>query len=133
MSYAAFKMMHPATGIENCASGFITRSPSDFPQISPALHDDLDADPPVARPVGPIPDLAVSAGNVLEVYVVRIQEDDGRASRPPLDSRRGGVMDGVSGARLELVCHYRFMNARRKRQSVWLNLIEFNGICILFY
>lgn len=100
--------MHWATGIENCASGYITHSPSDFPtHIPSAAHDDLEADLPVARTVGPIPNLVVTAGNVLEVYVVRVQEDDGRPPRPPTDPRRGGVMDGIAGARLELVCHYR--------------------------
>ena len=101
MSYAAFKMMHCATGIENCAAGYITHSPSDFPQIPPPLLDDLNADLPVSRPIGPVPNLVVSAGNVLEVYAVRIEDDDGKSSR------RGGVLDDVAGARLELVCHYR--------------------------
>lgn len=108
MSYAAFKMMHWATGIEHCASGYITHSPSDFAlQIPPAPADDLEADLPAARRVGPIPDLVVTAGNILEVYVLRVQEDDGRPPRSPAEPPRGGVVEGVAGARLELVCHYR--------------------------
>ncbi|XP_078447996.1 cleavage and polyadenylation specificity factor 160 isoform X2 [Wolffia australiana] len=108
MSYAAFKMMHYATGIENCASGYITHLPSDFAaRIPSAVADDLDADLPVSRIAGPFPNLVVTAGNVLEVYVVRVQEDEGRLARAGADARRGGVMDGIAGAGLELVCHYR--------------------------
>ncbi|MQM02177.1 hypothetical protein Taro_034944 [Colocasia esculenta] len=108
MSYAVFKMMHWATGIENCASGYITHSPSDFAvHIPPAPADDLEGDLPAARRVGPIPNLVVTAGNILEVYLVRVQEEDGRPPRPPGHARQGGVVEGIAGARLELVCHYR--------------------------
>lgn len=109
MSFAAFKMMHWPTGIENCASGFITHSRADFvPRIPPIQNDDLDSDWSASRrEIGPIPNLVVTAGNVLEVYVVRIQEESNRSSRASGESRRGGVMDGLSGASLELVCHYR--------------------------
>ncbi|KAG0498825.1 hypothetical protein HPP92_003516 [Vanilla planifolia] len=108
MSYAAFKMMHWATGIENCASGFITRTPVDFAtQIPPIQSDDLDSEWPTKRRMGPIPDLVISAASVLELYSVRVHEDDGRSSQLSIESRSGGVMDGLAGARLELVCHYR--------------------------
>lgn len=111
MSYAAFKMMHWPTGIEHCASGFITHSPSDSspPQIPPAQADDLDSSEwPTQRRVGPVPNLVVTAANILEVYLVRIQEDDDRIPRPTGDQHGGGgTMDGLAGARLELVCHYR--------------------------
>ncbi|URD80125.1 cleavage and polyadenylation specificity factor subunit [Musa troglodytarum] len=111
MSYAAFKMMHWPTGIEHCASGFITHSPSDSspPQIPPAQAEDLDSSEwPTQRRVGPVPNLVVTAANVLEVYLVRIQEDDDRIPRPTGDQHGGGgTMDGLAGARLELVCHYR--------------------------
>ncbi|KAJ4835898.1 hypothetical protein Tsubulata_006157 [Turnera subulata] len=112
MSFAAYKMMHWPTGIENCASGFVTHSRADSaPQLPPFQADlDLDASassdwPSKRRPIGPVPNLIVSAGNVLEVYVVRVQEE----SRNPAETKphRGGLMDGVSGASLELVCHYR--------------------------
>ncbi|RWW66701.1 hypothetical protein BHE74_00025955, partial [Ensete ventricosum] len=115
MSYAAFKMMHWPTGIEHCASGFITHSPSDSssPQIPPAQADDLDSSEwPTQRRVGPVPNLVVTAANVLEVYLVRIQEDDDRIPRSTGDQHGGGgTMDGLAGARLELVCHYRFLNS----------------------
>ncbi|XP_077245724.1 cleavage and polyadenylation specificity factor 160 [Tasmannia lanceolata] len=108
MSYAAYKMMHWPTGIENCASGYITHSASDFPtQIPPSQTDDLESEWPLKKGIGPVPNLVVSAGNVLEVYLVRVQEEDTKASRPPGEVRRGGLMAGVSGAWLELVCHYR--------------------------
>ncbi|KAM5557150.1 cleavage and polyadenylation specificity factor subunit 1 [Rosa sericea] len=111
MSYAAHKMMHWPTGIENCASGFITHSRADFvTRIPPIQTDDLDSDWPAARrEIGPVPNLVVTAGNVLEVYVVRVQEQDAgaRGSRASGESKRGGLMDGVAGASLELVCHYR--------------------------
>ncbi|CAK9135184.1 unnamed protein product [Ilex paraguariensis] len=109
MSYAAYKMMHWPTGIENCASGFITHSSVDFtPQIPPIQTDDLDSDWPAAKPIGPVPNLIVTAGNILEVYVVRVQEESSsRESKGPIETKRGGVMAGISGASLELVCHYR--------------------------
>ncbi|KAI8032762.1 Cleavage and polyadenylation specificity factor subunit 1 [Camellia lanceoleosa] len=109
MSFAAYKMMHSPTGIENCASGFITHCSADFgPQIPPIQTDDLDSDWPESKPVGPIPNLVVTAANVLEVYVVRVQEEgSSRDSRAPSEPKRGGVLAGVSGASLELVCHYR--------------------------
>ncbi|KAM1054442.1 hypothetical protein ACFX2I_001784 [Malus domestica] len=110
MSFAAYKMMHWPTGIENCASGFISHSRADFvPRMPQIQTDDLESDwPPTRREIGPIPDLVVTAGNVLEVYVVRVQEEDGaRGSRASGEPKRGGLMDGVSGASLELVCHYR--------------------------
>ncbi|XP_034204050.1 cleavage and polyadenylation specificity factor subunit 1 isoform X3 [Prunus dulcis] len=110
MSFAAYKMMHWPTGIENCASGFISHSRSDFvPRIPPIQTEDLESEWPTSRrEIGPIPNLVVTAGNVLEVYVVRVQEEDGtRGPRASGEPKRGGLMDGVSGASLELVCHYR--------------------------
>ncbi|XP_021725141.1 cleavage and polyadenylation specificity factor subunit 1-like isoform X1 [Chenopodium quinoa] len=105
MSYAAYKMMHWPTGIENCVAGYLTHSISDStPQFIPPIpSDDLDSDwPRRSQGIGPIPNLIVSAANVLEVYVVRVQENNAAS-----DAKRGGVMAGVSGASLELVCHYR--------------------------
>ncbi|KAK9292408.1 hypothetical protein L1049_020376 [Liquidambar formosana] len=108
MSYAAYKMMHWPTGIENCASGFITHCSADFaPQIPPIQTDDLESEWPATRGIGPVPNLVVTAANVLEVYVVRVQEEDSRDSRGSGEAKRGGVMAGVSGASLELVCSYR--------------------------
>ncbi|XP_020084456.1 probable cleavage and polyadenylation specificity factor subunit 1 isoform X1 [Ananas comosus] len=128
MSYAAFKMMHWPTGIENCAAGFFTHSPSSSSsssaaaaeataaaEIPPLPGDELEAaewqQGRRRRGVGAVPDLVVTAGNVLEIYVVRAQEDEGRAPRASGEQKRGGggggVVDGISGARLELVCHYR--------------------------
>ncbi|PSR93371.1 Cleavage and polyadenylation specificity factor subunit like [Actinidia chinensis var. chinensis] len=111
MSFAAYKMMHLPTGIENCASGFITHCSADFaPQIPSIQADDLDSEWPSEKAVGPIPNLIVTSGNVLEVYLVRVQEEvssSGRDSRGPAEAKRGGIMAGVSGASLELVCHYR--------------------------
>ncbi|KAL6501456.1 hypothetical protein OROGR_026592 [Orobanche gracilis] len=77
MSYAMYKMMHWATGIEHCASGFITHSAANFTtSIPPVTADDLDSDWPVSRkPIGPVPNLVTAAANVLEVYTVRIQEE----------------------------------------------------------
>ncbi|KAF3433103.1 hypothetical protein FNV43_RR24205 [Rhamnella rubrinervis] len=112
MSFAAYKMMHWPTGIENCASGFVTHSRADFvPRIPPIQTDDLESDWSAGprREIGPIPNLVVTAGNVLEVYIVRIQEEDSsRGSKASSgEPKRGGVMDGLSGVSLELVCHYR--------------------------
>ncbi|KAK6926348.1 Cleavage/polyadenylation specificity factor, A subunit, N-terminal [Dillenia turbinata] len=108
MSYAAYKMMHWPTGIEHCASGFITHCSADFvPKIPPINSDDLESDWPTTKGVGPVPNLVVTAANILEVYIVRIQEEDSRDTRNSAEARRGGVMAGVSGASLELACHYR--------------------------
>ncbi|XP_060975092.1 cleavage and polyadenylation specificity factor subunit 1 isoform X1 [Cannabis sativa] len=111
MSFAAYKMMHWPTGIENCASGFVTHSRADFvPRVTPIQSDDLDSDVPPAshREIGPVPNLVVTAGNVLEVYIVRVQEEeDSRISKAQAESKRGGFMDGISGVSLELACHYR--------------------------
>uniref|UniRef100_A0A1J3GZ37 Cleavage and polyadenylation specificity factor 160 kDa subunit n=1 Tax=Noccaea caerulescens TaxID=107243 RepID=A0A1J3GZ37_NOCCA len=111
MSFAAFKMMHWPTGVENCASGYITHSLSDSTlQIPIVSGDDLEADwPAPKRGIGAVPNVVITAGNILEVYVVRVQEEL-NCSQEPRNSKlakRGGVMDGVSGVSLELVCHYR--------------------------
>uniref|UniRef100_A0A5B6ZUE1 Cleavage and polyadenylation specificity factor 160 kDa subunit n=2 Tax=Davidia involucrata TaxID=16924 RepID=A0A5B6ZUE1_DAVIN len=109
MSFAAYKMMHWPTGIDNCVSGFITHCSADFvPQIPPIQTDDLESDWTATKAVGPIPNLIITAGNILEVYVIRVQEEgSNRDSRGPMAAKRGGVMAGISGVSLELVCHYR--------------------------
>ncbi|KAL9677403.1 hypothetical protein QQ045_005632 [Rhodiola kirilowii] len=108
MSFVAHKILHPATGIENCASGFITHSRADCaPPVPPLQPDELDSDLAPRRGLGPIPNLVVTAGNVLEIFIVRVQEEDGRDTKVVSEVKRGGVMDGVSGASLELVCSYR--------------------------
>ncbi|KAL0452551.1 UNVERIFIED_CONTAM: Cleavage and polyadenylation specificity factor subunit [Sesamum latifolium] len=111
MSYAAYKMMHWPTGIEHCASGFITHSTADFtPRIPAVAADDLDSEWPTStKSIGPVPNLITVAANVLEVYIVRIQEESSSPtdSKAATEPKRGGVLAGVSGASLELVCHYR--------------------------
>ncbi|KAK4363423.1 hypothetical protein RND71_018664 [Anisodus tanguticus] len=106
MSFAACKIMHCPTGIENCAAGFITLSAADItPQI---IHtaDVVDSDWPATKPIGPIPNLVVSAGNVLEVYLIRVEQVNSSRDAPEV-VKRGGLMAGISGASLELVCNYR--------------------------
>ncbi|XP_076921796.1 cleavage and polyadenylation specificity factor subunit 1-like isoform X1 [Bidens hawaiensis] len=111
MSYAAYKLMHAPTGIDNCASGFITHSPADFaPRIlSVQTTEDIDSVWPTtpAPGVGPIPNLIVTAANVLEVYTVRVLENDANNNKDSAQPQRGGLMAGLSGASLELVCSYR--------------------------
>ena len=116
MSYAAYKMMHYPTGIETCGSGFITQSRADFTSRIPPITstDGLDADWPARRhDLGPIPNLVVTAANVLELYIVRVQEEASAtatrdsSARASVEPMRGGLMDGLAGASLELVCHYR--------------------------
>lgn len=102
-------MMQWPTGIQNCASGFLTHSRSDStPRIPPIQHnddDDIDSDwVPQPRDLAPLPNLVITAANILEVYTVRIQQD------PPKSSADPRVLDGLAGASLELVCHYRFSN-----------------------
>ncbi|KAG4931362.1 hypothetical protein JHK86_048323 [Glycine max] len=103
MSFAAYKMMQCPTGIDNCAAGFLTHSRSNFVLLQP---DDIDAEWP-SRPrhhVGSLPNLVVT---VLEVYVVRLEED--QPPKAAVDSRCGALLDGIVEASLELVCHYRFL------------------------
>ncbi|KAK9107993.1 hypothetical protein Syun_024004 [Stephania yunnanensis] len=109
MSYAAYKMMHWPTGIENCASGFITHCGAEFaPQIPMVPSEDFEIEWSVKKGIGLIPNLVVTAGNVLEVYAVRVQEeDDNKGSRSPVEAKRDGFMDGLFGASLELGCHYK--------------------------
>lgn len=87
MSYAAFKLQHGPTGIENCAAGVLTPT-SALPGTDGGAGT-------------PLPNLIVSAGNVLEVYAVRTLEEKGGGDK--------GLMDGISGARLEVICHYRYV------------------------
>uniref|UniRef100_A0A0E0KNE4 Cleavage/polyadenylation specificity factor A subunit C-terminal domain-containing protein n=1 Tax=Oryza punctata TaxID=4537 RepID=A0A0E0KNE4_ORYPU len=116
MSYAAYKMMHWPTGVDHCAAGFVTHSPSDAAAfftsatVGPGPEGDIDSAAAASRPrrLGPTPNLVVAAANVLEVYAVRAEtavEDGGGGTKP--SSSYGAVLDGISGARLELVCHYR--------------------------
>ncbi|KAA3455808.1 cleavage and polyadenylation specificity factor subunit 1 isoform X1 [Gossypium australe] len=114
MSYAAYKMMHWPTGIENCASGFVTNCRADFtPQIPLNHTEDLESDWSSRRGIGPVPNLIVTAANVLELYVVRVQEEGTREARNSTEVKRGGIMDGVSAVSLELVCSYSDENANK--------------------
>ncbi|GAU48135.1 hypothetical protein TSUD_293750 [Trifolium subterraneum] len=104
MSFAAYKMMQWPTGVDNCASGYLTHSRSDFTPRIPSLQpdDDLDSDwVPQPPDLAPVPNLVITAANILEVYIVRLQLD------PPKSSSDSRVLDGIAGASLELVCHYR--------------------------
>ncbi|KAF9616940.1 hypothetical protein IFM89_033010 [Coptis chinensis] len=126
MSYAAFKMMHWPTGIENCASGFITHSISGV--VPSITSDDLELEWSATKrkEIGPIPNLIITAGNVLEVYIVRVHADDsgsgsnnkgGLNYKLPPEAKKGGSMDGISSAWLELVCHYK-LNANVETMAV---------------
>lgn len=104
-------MMHWATGIEHCAAGYITHSAADFtPKIPPITADDLDSDWDTSnKPIGSVPNLITAAANILEVYIVRVQEESSLAYKAAAEPKGGGVLAGISGASLELVCHYRFL------------------------
>ncbi|KDO65377.1 hypothetical protein CISIN_1g0005451mg, partial [Citrus sinensis] len=108
MSFAAYKMMHWPTGIANCGSGFITHSRADYvPQIPLIQTEELDSELPSKRGIGPVPNLVVTAANVIEIYVVRVQEEGSKESKNSGETKRRVLMDGISAASLELVCHYR--------------------------
>lgn len=113
MSYAAFKMMHWATGIEHCAAGFITHSAADStPRIAPITSDDMDSDWATSnKTIGSLPNLITVAANVIEVYTVRIQDESSSslAHKAAAEPKGGAVLAGISGASLELACHYRFL------------------------
>ncbi|XWS61045.1 hypothetical protein CRYUN_Cryun07bG0092000 [Craigia yunnanensis] len=96
MSYAAYKMMHWPTGIENCATGFVTHCLTDFtPQIPFNQTDDLESEWPSRRGIGHVPNLIVTAAKILEIYAVRVQEVGNREARNSTEVKRGGIMDGV--------------------------------------
>uniref|UniRef100_A0A453AF65 RSE1/DDB1/CPSF1 first beta-propeller domain-containing protein n=1 Tax=Aegilops tauschii subsp. strangulata TaxID=200361 RepID=A0A453AF65_AEGTS len=151
MSYAAYKMKHWPTGIEHCAAGFITHRPSDAaafsaPAAGPAASSsgaDSDADSSAAaarRRLGPTPNLVVAAANVLEVYAVRAE------AAPAAEDGAGGAsaaFDGILGARLELVCHYRLHGniesmavlsdgAENRRDSIALAFRDAKITCLEF-
>ncbi|XP_010482502.1 PREDICTED: cleavage and polyadenylation specificity factor subunit 1-like [Camelina sativa] len=112
MSFAAYKMMHWPTGVENCASGYITHSLSDSTLQIPIVSGDDDLEAEWSNPkrgIAPLPNVIITAANILEVYVVRAQEEGNTQElrNPKLVVKRGGVMDGLAGVSLELVCHYR--------------------------
>lgn len=101
-------MMHWPTGIANCGSGFITHSRADYvPQIPLIQTEELDSELPSKRGIGPVPNLVVTAANVIEIYVVRVQEEGSKESKNSGETKRRVLMDGISAASLELVCHYR--------------------------
>eukprot|EP01018_Ginkgo_biloba_P011840 Gb_25542 [translate_table: standard] len=134
MSYAAFKMAHCPTGVENCAAGYITHSFSDFSTQLPALpSEDMEGDwsqPPPKRGVGPIPNLVITKGHVLEVYIVRVQEDDKRlnADASGTTPKRGGTMAGLSGAWLEVACHYSCFQASLEPHLAFLPNHWYDGV-----
>ncbi|KAJ7555735.1 hypothetical protein O6H91_05G052500 [Diphasiastrum complanatum] len=134
MSYAAFKMVHSPTGVENCVAAFLTHSaapsgssnnsmmqvdlpssPSGFPEHSSAAAGQWGFSPRV-RDTGSggefLPNLVVTKGNVLEVYRLRLQTGKARSSRGSetgmaLGAKREGDIAGISSAWLELICHHR--------------------------
>ncbi|VAH25301.1 unnamed protein product [Triticum turgidum subsp. durum] len=156
MSYAAYKMKHWPTGIEHCAAGFITHCPSDaaaFSALAPGpaasssgAESDADSSAAARRPrrLGPTPNLVVAAANVLEVYAVRAEAapaEDG-AGAPPA-SASAAAFDGILGARLELVCHYRLHGnvesmavlsdgAENRRDSIALAFRDAKITCLEF-
>ncbi|KAL2491733.1 Cleavage and polyadenylation specificity factor subunit 1 [Abeliophyllum distichum] len=111
--YYSHSSIYSHSGIEHCASGFISYSAADFtPRILPVSANDLDSDWPTPnKSIGPIPNLITAAANVLEIYTIRVQEDSSSPvdSKNPAELKCGGVLAGISEASLELVCHYRFL------------------------
>ncbi|KAF8646672.1 hypothetical protein HU200_065721 [Digitaria exilis] len=148
MSYAAYKMMHWPTGIDHCAAGFITHSPAEAAALSSPARStsrpDGDVDSAAARApwrVDPTSNLVVAAANVLEVYVVRT--DTATGAKDGGTSSAGVVLDGISGARLELVCHYRLHGniesmsvlsdgTENRRDSIALAFKDAKIVCLEF-
>ncbi|CAI5992599.1 unnamed protein product [Closterium sp. NIES-64] len=93
MSYAAYKVVHPPTGVTCCASGFLTRSAA----------------------AEPLPNLIVSRGNVLQVFSVRSDVVRGEAEegeRKGEAGKDGGSRNDAGnsvlpGATLDVVCEFR--------------------------
>ncbi|CAI5536303.1 unnamed protein product [Closterium sp. Naga37s-1] len=93
MSYAAYKVVHPPTGVTCCASGFLTRSAA----------------------AEPLSNLIVSRGNVLQVFSVRSDAVHGEAEggeRKGEAGKDGGSRNDAGnsvlpGATLDVVCEFR--------------------------
>ncbi|CAI5516272.1 unnamed protein product [Closterium sp. Naga37s-1] len=94
MSYAAYKVVHPPTGVTCCASGFLTRSAA----------------------AEPLPNLIVSRGNVLQVFSVRsegLRGDAEAGERKGESGKDGGSHKDAGssvlpGATLDVVCEFRW-------------------------
>jgi cleavage and polyadenylation specificity factor subunit 1 len=125
MSYAAFKMVHCPTGVDNCAAAYMTHSAGETDADSVALpgaeliaSGGYWASTPrdAAGGSGLPPNLVITKANVVEVFYVRLLEgDDSTANGSngagnPETTPRGGLMGGLSYVKLELACHYRFIN-----------------------
>lgn len=92
--------------------------------------------------MGPTPNLVVAAANVLEVYAVSADAATG-ADEGGTSSSAGAVLDGISGARLELVCHYRLHGniesiavlsngTENRRDSILLAFKDAKIVCLEF-
>lgn len=123
MSYAAFKMVHCPTGVDNCVAAYVTHSAGETDADSAPLpgaeliaSGGYWASTPrdAAGGSGLPPNLVITKANVLEVFHVRLLEgDDSTANGSndagnPETTPRGGLMAGLSYVKLELACHYRF-------------------------
>lgn len=141
MSYAAFKMVHCPTGVDNCVAAYVTHSAGETDSDSVPLpgaeliaSGGYWASTPrdAAGGSGPPPNLVITKANVLEVFHVRLLEgDDSTANGTndagnPETTPRGGLMAGLSYVKLELACHYRFSFIRNSHHSTVIvtNTIE---------
>eukprot|EP00897_Mesotaenium_endlicherianum_P010246 jgi/Mesen1/924/ME000117S00085 len=122
MSYAAFKVLHAATGVELCAAAYLAHDPSD-----PSADAEIDAYESKAEILTTLteyaattgevkggqgarrlPNLVIAKGNVLEVYSVRVERPDfEHGTKSDTGQNEVGVMGGISAAWLDLVCEYR--------------------------
>lgn len=127
MSYAAFKMVHCPTGVDNCAAAYLTHSAGEAD--SDAIHPLISGPELIASSgywastpreatggSGLPPNLVITKANVIEVFYVRLLEGDESTANGtngagnPETTPRGGVMAGLSYVKLELACHYRYFD-----------------------
>lgn len=144
MSYAAFKMVHCPTGVDNCAAAYLTHSAGEADsdaiplQISgPELIASSGYWASTPREAtggsGLPPNLVITKANVIEVFYVRLLEGDestangSNGAGNPETTPRGGVMAGLSYVKLELACHYRYFDPNK------IFLLQFYSILKLMH
>jgi hypothetical protein len=144
MSYAAFKMVHCPTGVDNCAAAYLTHSAGEADsdaiplQISgPELIASSGYWASTPREAtggsGLPPNLVITKANVIEVFYVRLLEGDestangSNGAGNPETTPRGGIMAGLSYVKLELACHYRYFDLNK------ISLLQFYSILKLMH
>lgn len=145
MSYAAFKMVHCPTGVDNCAAAYLTHSAGEAgsdaiplltsgPELIASGGYWASTPREATGGSGVPPNLVITKANVIEVFYVRLLEGDESSANVsngagnPETTPRGGVMAGLSYVKLELACHYRYLNPLLQFTRSLLKLVHSRDI-----